>query len=103
MAEKLAVMQSPISKEDQVMTLLGSVPSSCDLLVAALGARVDKMEYSMVERSILDEETCRIGSGRVDPPGVVTMYGKTVGPAEGKKSRSGWGSAETKGKCYLCE
>ena len=98
MTERLAVMQSPTSEEDQVMTLLGSLPSSYDSLVAMLGARMDHMELSMVERDILDEKARRVGFGHADPPGVVAMYGKSVASARGKKSRS-----KTKGKCFLCK
>ena len=38
MTERLAVMQSAINEDDQVMTLLGSLPSSYDPLVATLGS-----------------------------------------------------------------
>ena len=102
MAEKLAVMQSPVSEEDKVMTLLGSLPSSYDSLVATLGAQVGNMELSTVERSLLDEEARRVGSGRADPPGAVAMYGRTVASANGKKPHYS-GRLTTKGKCYLCK
>ena len=102
MAEKLVVMQSPVSEEDKVMTLLGSLSSSYDLLVATLGAQVGNMELSTVERSLLDEEARRVGSGRADPPGAVAMYGRTVASANGKKPHYS-GRLSTKGKCYLCK
>ena len=103
MTEKLAVMQSPISKEDQVMTLLGSLPDSYDSLVATLGAQADKMELSLIERSVLDEEARRLGSGRADPSGAVAMYGKAVTSVAGKKSQSSGRLAKTKAKCYMCK
>ena len=103
MTEKLAVMQPPISKEDQVVTLLGSLPNSYDSLVATLGAQVDKMELSMTEQSILDEKARRVGSGRVDLAGVVAMYGKTVASVAGKKLQSSGSLAKTKAKCYMCK
>ena len=99
MTDRLAVMQSSINEEDQVMALLGSLPSSYDPLVATLGAQVASMSLSMVERSILDEEARRVGSGRVDSSGAVAMYGKT----ESKKSQSSGRPAKTKAKCFKCK
>ena len=103
MTEKLAVMQSAVNEEDQVMTFLGSLPSSYDPLVATLGAQVVSMSLSMVERSILDEEARRVGSGRVDSSGTVAMYGKTATSAESKKSQSSGRPAKTRGRCYKCK
>lgn len=102
--DKLAVMNSPIIEEDQVMTLLGSLPSSYDSLVATLGV-LDDMKLSMVERSILDEEIRKEGSGRADSSGATAMYGKSTASADRKKSGKGGkpGSWKAKVKCYSCK
>ena len=92
-------MQSAINEDDQVMTLLGSLPSSYDPLVATLGAQVASMSLSTVERSILDEEARKVGSGRVGSPGAVAMYGKT----ESKKSQGSGRPVKMKAKCFTCK
>ena len=40
LTDRLAAINAPISKEDQVVTLLGSLPPSYSTLVTALEARV---------------------------------------------------------------
>ena len=61
------------------------------------------MEVSTVERSLLDDEARRVGSGRADPPGAVAMlYEKTTASANGKKPQYS-GRLTMKGNCYLCK
>ena len=55
----LSAMGSSISEDDQVMTLLASLPSSYGSLVTTLGAQVSKLTWSLVQGIILDEETRR--------------------------------------------
>lgn len=43
LADKLASIAAPVSEEDQVVTLLGSLPPSYATIVAALEARIDDM------------------------------------------------------------
>ena len=42
--DKLAVIGTPISEEDQIVTLLGSLPCSYATLVTALEARVEDIQ-----------------------------------------------------------
>ena len=51
--DKLA---SPIPKEDQVVTLLGSLPPSYSTLVTALEARVDDIQLDFVQQALVHEE-----------------------------------------------
>ena len=99
MTKRLVVMQSATNEDDQVMTLLCSLPSSYDPLVATLGTQVASMSLSTVERSILDEEARRVESGRVGSPGAVAMYGKT----ESKKSQGSGRPVKMKAKCFKCK
>ena len=48
--DRLAAIGAPISEEDQVVTLLGSVPPSYSTLVTALESRIDGV--------IRSQETC---------------------------------------------
>ncbi len=56
-ADKLAAIGAPISEEDQVVTLLGSLPGSYATLVTALEARVDDVKMDFVQQALLHEES----------------------------------------------
>ena len=46
LTDQLAALSAPVSEEDQVVTLLGSLPSSFATLVTALEARGDDLNLS---------------------------------------------------------
>ncbi len=103
--EKLAAMQSPINDEDQVMTLLGSLPSSYDPLVATLGAQMNVLTMDAVERTLLDEEARREASGR-QPSGAVAMFGGEAPKSsrQGKSQNSGrCKKPKDRLKCFKCK
>ena len=49
LTDKLSSIGAPISEEDQVVTLLGSLPSSFSTIVIALEARVDNLKMDFVQ------------------------------------------------------
>ena len=56
LTDKLAAVGSPISEEDQIVTLLGSLPVKYNSLVTALEARGDDLKLQFVQQAILNEE-----------------------------------------------
>jgi len=54
--EKLAAIGAPIEEEDQVVTLLGSLPSSYSTLLTALEARVDNIKLDFVQQALMNED-----------------------------------------------
>ena len=54
--DKLAAIGAPISEEDQVVTLLGSVPPIYSALVTTLESRIDSVKLSYVQQALLHEE-----------------------------------------------
>ena len=56
-ADKLAAIGAPISEEDQVVTLLGSLPGSYATFVTALEARGDDVKMDFVQQALLHEES----------------------------------------------
>jgi hypothetical protein len=48
--DQLAAIGSPISREDQVVTLLGSLPPSYSTLVTALEAHTDDLKFDFVQQ-----------------------------------------------------
>ena len=53
---KLAAIGAPISKEDQVVTLLGSLLRSFTTLITAIKARVDGVSLDYVQQALIHEE-----------------------------------------------
>ena len=56
LTDKLALVGAPISEEDQVVTLLGSLPSKYATLVTVLDARIDDLNLEFVQLSLIHEE-----------------------------------------------
>ena len=56
LTDKLAALGAPIAEEDQVVTLLGSLPKKYSTLVTALEARRDDISLSYVQEALLHEE-----------------------------------------------
>ena len=56
LTDKLAAIGSPISEEDQIVTLLGSLPVKYNSLVTALEARGDDLKLQFVQQALLNEE-----------------------------------------------
>ena len=54
--DKLAAIGAPISEQDQVVTLLGSLPHSYANVVTALEARVDNIQLSHVQQALIHAE-----------------------------------------------
>ena len=56
LTDKLAAVGSPISEEDQTVTLLESLPVKYNSLVTALEARGDDLKLQFVQQALLNEE-----------------------------------------------
>ena len=54
--DRLTAIGAPISEEDQVVTLLGSLSQSYSTLVTALEARVDDVRLNFVQQALIHEE-----------------------------------------------
>ena len=68
LTDKLSALGAPIAEENQVVTLLGTLPASFQMLITALEAR-DTVTLSHVQQSLIHEEKkmnreyCRERSG----------------------------------------
>ena len=57
LSDQLAALGAPVTEEDQVVTLLGSLPDSFSTLVTALEARVDEgLILKYVQQALVNEE-----------------------------------------------
>ena len=68
MKELTDKLSSVGAEEDQVVTLLGSLPPSYSTLVTALEAQVDNIRLDFVQQSLIQEEMKRKASVVVDAP-----------------------------------
>ena len=89
LTERLAAIDSAISEEDQIVTLLGSLPRSYEHIVTALEARASTdLKLSYVQQTLLYEEKKRTGN----PP--VADGSSALLSQDRKKSKNF--------KCYKC-
>lgn len=56
LTNRLAAIKSPIAEEDQVVTLLGSLPESYSTVVTALETQKDTPSLEFVQQTLLNEE-----------------------------------------------
>ena len=96
--DKLASIGAPISEEDQVVTLLGSLPQSYSTLVTALEARADdELRLANVQQALIHEEMK-----------INNTLGQTTGTLPGELSSSAMISSQGnchkfwKPRCYAC-
>ena len=91
--DKLASIGAPISQEDQVVTLLGSLPSSFSTLVTALEACGDDLKLAQVQQTLILEELKMTEKTEADEY-VEHIPSAMVGAQGGRIS---W-----KPRCYFC-
>ena len=94
--DKLATIGAPISEEDQVVMLLGSLPRSYSTLVTALEARVDDVKLSFVQQALVHEEQ-KI-NGKLGDASSSTSGGHTDQALVGAPTKDG----SRKPRCYGC-
>ena len=71
--DKLASIGAPISEEDQVVTLLGSLPPAYSTLVTALEARVDDIRLDFVQQALIHEEQKKRGQTSDTPTPTISL------------------------------
>ena len=76
LTDKLAAIGAPITEEDQVVTLLGSLPQSYSTLVTALEARVDDIKFDFVQQALIHEELKMKGQNNSEEQGDSALIGK---------------------------
>ncbi|KAL5515273.1 hypothetical protein EMCRGX_G000418 [Ephydatia muelleri] len=101
LTDKLAAIKAPISEEDQVVTLLGSLPSSYSTLVTALEAR-DAVSLSYVQQALIQEEQRMNEVDSKSDAGQSAVFDEKTGRAfVGKQSQQCQKGRQQK-VCYLC-
>ena len=99
LTDRLAAINAPIGEEDQVVTLLGSLPPSYSTLVTALEAR-DAVTLSYVQQSLIREEQ-RLKESSIQHASLDKMSG--TGRALIGKHDGHTGKRHRNSKvCYLC-
>ena len=99
LTDRLAAINAPIAEEDQVVTLLGSLPPSYSTLVTALEAR-DAITLSYVQQSLIREEQ-RLKESNTQHTGLNKVSGigqALIGKYDGQTNKGHL----NKKVCYLC-
>ena len=99
LTDKLAALGAAVSEEDQVVTLLGSLPQSYQMLVTTLETR-EELTLNYVQQSLVHEERKQSGSSTSEKSdgGHGAMYHKSRdGKREHTKHDRQW-----KPKCFSC-
>ena len=71
--DKVSAIGAPISEEDQVVTLLGSLTRSFATLVTAIEARMDGVSLDYVRQALIHEESKQSVTTRKDEEEVAEM------------------------------
>lgn len=98
LTDQLTAVGAPISEEDQVVTLLGSLPKSYNTLVTALEARTDQPRLSYVQQALIREEMKLkvLGSGSANPRAQFTCSKRKPTKKQSYEQQS------QRIKCYNC-
>ena len=92
LTDKLAAVGAPITEEDQVVTLLGSLPKKYSTLATALEARAgDNLSLSYVHQALIHEEQ-KIGGSSCPTDGQQLQVDQ--------KALAGWQPRQV--RCYGC-
>jgi len=95
LTDRLSAIGAAISEEDQVVTLLGSLPSCYATVVTALETRVEDVDMVFVQQALMNEEQ-KLQSAEA---GVTSRAGTSA--LVGKHKRKGAQNTK-KFKCYAC-
>ena len=101
LTDRLAAINAPIAEEDQVVTLLGSLPPSYSTLVTALEAR-DAVSLSYVQQSLIREEQRLKGSNTLHATASLDTVGGTGQALIGKQEPQTSKGRRYKKVSYLC-
>ena len=100
---KLAAIKAPVSEEDQVVTLLGSLPESYDTLVTALEAHGDRLTLAYVTNALLNEEQKRSEEQRLPATaGVSSSNSHNVRSDAALSAQSKTADSSHVSGCYIC-
>ena len=97
LSDQLAAIGAPVTEEDQVVTLLGSLPKSFSTLVTALEARVDEgLSLKYVQQALVNEEQKMRERGHSSGSDTQKEDSALVGDQSKRRPRS------RKPTCYGC-
>jgi len=102
LTDKLTALGSPVSEEDQIVTLLGSLPASYDTVVTALESRVDDLTLEFAHQTLLNEELKKgekEGATGITPSDTA-LYGNARNANSYSRSRKT--SSKKSFHCYGC-
>ena len=92
LTDQLAAIGAVIEEEDQIVTLLGSLPPSYATIVTALETKIDNLTLTFVQQALVNEEQKRVNandnSSSATSGGASAMSSQFRGETQGKSSGS---------------
>ncbi len=95
LTDRLAAIGAPVGEDDQVATLLGSLPVGFSTLVTALEAQVGEVKLDFVQQALVNEEKKMLSSNSGSQE-TSAMAARGLGAKKSEKKKK-W-----KARCYDC-
>ena len=103
LTDKLSAIGAVIEEEDQIVTLLGSLPASYATVVTALETKIDNLTLTFVQQALINEEQKRVNdnSRGATSDGASAMSSQFRGNVQDNYKAVGAERTSTF-KCYKC-
>ena len=103
LTDQLAAIGAVIEEEDQIVTLLGSLPPSYATIVTALETKIDNLSLKFVQQALINEEQKRVNAtdnSGTTSGGAAAMSSQLRGNVQdGSKAV---GAGQSTWRCYKC-
>ena len=100
LTDQLAAVGAEIAEEDQIVTLLGSLPDSYQTLVTALETRLDDISLGFVQQALVNEEHKRKAND--SEKSIANAAAATHAHSRSGQNKHMEGNTQKKFKCYSC-
>lgn len=102
LTDQLGAIGSKIEEEDQIVTLLGSLPASYATVVTALETKMDDLKLQFVQQALINEEQKRVHTeDSLGSSGASAMSSQVRGNTQNKAKALGEDNFSS-WRCYKC-
>lgn len=102
LTDQLGAIGSVIEEEDQIVTLLGSLPPSYATVVTALETKMDSLTLQFVQQALINEEQKRVLTDNTTVSSSVSAMSSQMHRNEQSGSKTGGANSSDSWRCYKC-